>query len=365
MTVHVLSNQDRGDTEKRSANISYSTQRTNKRVLIATDAWEPQINGVVRTLSVLAKEVRKLGHEVEFLEPSLFKTVPLPTYPEIKIATNPARVTAQVIEDYQPDAIHIVTEGPIGWAARRYCTKMGRRFTSSFHTRFPEYVEARTYLPADWIYPIIRRFHERSETLMVTTEALRNELGMRGFRNIQLWPRGVDVDLFRPRPKDWLQLPRPIWLYVGRVSVEKNISAFLDLDLPGSKLVVGDGPLLETLKSAYPSVHFTGPKFGEELAGYYAASDAFVFPSRTDTYGLVALEALASGVPVAAYPVLGPRDIIGDAPVGCIHEDLKVAAENALKADPATCREFALTFSWEACAERFLSLLAYEERAAA
>ena len=330
------------------------------RILLATDAWMPQVNGVVRTLNTLRGELLRLGHTVEVLEPSKFRTFPLPSYPEIRVAIGPARRARQIIDAFAPDAIHIATEGPIGWAARGYCLARKLPFTTSFHTRFPEYLHARTKFPIAWSYNVLRNFHWPAAAVLVTTNSLKRELEGRGFRNIRIWVRGVDTELFKPLPpedRDWLGLPRPLFVYVGRVAVEKNLEAFLDLDLPGTRMIVGDGPQLAALKAKYKDVHFAGSRHGEELARYYAASDCFVFPSRTDTYGLVVLEALACGVPVAAYPVQGPADIIGDFPVGAIDEDLKAGALRALKCDPATCRNFALGFSWEACARQFVSHL--------
>jgi len=330
------------------------------RILLATDAWMPQVNGVVRTLNTLREELIRLGHTVEVLEPSRFRTFPLPSYPEIRVALGAGGRTKSIIDAFGPDAIHIATEGPIGWAARAYCLSRKLPFTTSFHTRFPEYLHARTGFPVALSYHVMRNFHWPAAAVLVTTNSLKRELEGRGFRNIRIWVRGVDTELFKPLPaeeRDWLNLPRPIFSYVGRVAVEKNLEAFLDLDLPGTKMIVGDGPQLAALKAKYKDVHFAGARHGAELARYYAASDCFVFPSRTDTYGLVVLEALACGVPVAAYPVQGPADIIGDSPVGAIDEDLKAGALRALQCDPKVCRTFALGFSWEACARQFVSHL--------
>jgi glycosyltransferase involved in cell wall biosynthesis len=327
------------------------------RILIATDAWQPQVNGVVRTLETLARELENMGHEVRLLEPSCFRTVPLPTYREIQIALNPTRITRRIIESFKPDAIHIATEGPIGFAARRYCVVNDFPFTTSFHTRFPEYIHARTGLPPSWFYRYLKYFHSASSALLVTTNSLKKELEAKGFDNLHIWARGVDVDLFRPTPKDWLDLARPVFVYVGRVAIEKNIEAFLKLDLPGTKMIVGDGPQQSSLSLKYPDACFVGPKYGDDLARHYAASDVFVFPSKTDTYGLVVLEALACGVPVAAYPVQGPRDIIGGGPVGALDDDLRKAALNALKCEPQACRDYAETFSWRSCTEEFIEFL--------
>lgn len=327
----------------------------NHRVLIVSDAWYPQVNGVVRTLDMMGRELRNLGHEVHFITPDLFTSIPCPTYPEIRLAILPGRKLARMIEAWQPCVIHVATEGPVGLAARRYCRKRGLPFTTSFHTRFPEYIAARTGIPAAWIYPLLRRFHNGADMIMVATETLRADLAARGFENLAIWGRGVDVELFKPRGKTFLSDPRPIYLYVGRIAVEKNIKDFLDLNMPGTKIVVGDGPQRDALRRAYPAVRFVGTQEGEELARYYAAADVFVFPSRTDTFGNVILEALASGVPVAAYPVPGPKDILGGTAVGALDVDLARAARNALSISPEACRAFALNYSWRTSAEQFLA----------
>jgi glycosyltransferase involved in cell wall biosynthesis len=329
------------------------------RVLISTDAWAPQVNGVVRTLETLGQELQRFGHEVQFVTPDGFRTVPMPTYPEIRLALFARRAVGRVIEDFKPDAIHIATEGPLGLATRRNCMRRGISFTTSFHTRFPEYIHARFGVPTSWSYAGLRWFHGPATAVMVATRTLERDLAARGFKNLRLWSRGVDTELFKPGLKDWLDLPRPVFLYVGRVAIEKSVEEFLKLKLPGSKLVVGDGPQLGELRVKYPEVRFTGPKFGQELARHYAASDVFVFPSRTDTFGLVILEALASGLPVAAHPVQGPIDIIGgnDA-VGALSEDLGAAALTAMRLKPEACRAFAMDFAWEACTKQFLAHLA-------
>ena len=325
------------------------------RILLVTDAWFPQVNGVVRTLDTLKTHLERDGHDIIFITPDQFRTVPCPTYPEIPLALFPDRRMARTIEQFRPCVVHIATEGPLGMAARRHCVKRNIPFTTAFHTKFPEYVKARFGVPVSWTYKLMRWFHSESRGIMVATQTIEDELIKWGLGNIKRWTRGVDTELFRPRDKTYLSLPRPISLYVGRVAVEKNIKAFLELDLPGTKLVVGDGPQRMELSKAYPNVSFVGSKYDEELARHFAASDVFVFPSRTDTFGLVLLEALASGVPVAAFPVAGPLDVIGDAPVGCLSEDLEAAVHAALKADPATCREYALGFSWETSVQQFLN----------
>lgn len=332
------------------------------KILIVSDAWLPQINGVVRTLSITKKTLESMGHEVKMVTPDLFRTIPCPTYPEIRLAITPSGSIQQIIETFQPDCIHISTEGPLGFSARRICYKLGRFFTTSFHTKFPEYIHARFGIPISWTYRGLRWFHGISIRVMVATSTMRRELESHGFTNIAYWSRGVDVDLFRPQPKDFLSDPRPIAIYVGRVAIEKNIEAFLSMAFRGTKYVIGTGPQLEYLRAKYPEVRFVGSKTGQELVRYYAAADVFVFPSRTDTFGLVMLEALACGVPVAAYPVAGPVDIVGDSGVGYLHEDLAYATEQALKIDPQKCREYALKYSWQASTQQFLDNL-YLDRA--
>ncbi|MBF0167204.1 MAG: glycosyltransferase family 1 protein [Alphaproteobacteria bacterium] len=329
------------------------------RILVITDAWHPQINGVVRTLTTLGQELTRLGHEVISITPDQFRSVPCPTYPEIRLSLLPGRKMARLIEQHQPCAIHIATEGPLGVAGRNYCVKRKLPFTTAYHTRFPEYIHARFSIPVSLTYKLIRWFHAPASAIMVATPSIENDLKARGFGNIRRWTRGVDTALFRPGPKDnkLFPWPRPISLYVGRVAVEKNIAAFLALDLPGTKVVIGDGPQMEQLKSRYPEVRFLGAKMGEELARHYRAADLFVFPSRTDTFGLVLLEALASGLPVAAYPVAGPLDVLGDSLAGCLNVDLAKASLEALAIEPGLCRAHALDFSWEVSARQFLSNL--------
>ena len=331
------------------------------RILIVSDAWKPQVNGVVRTLDTLGQYLEKYGNTVYYITPDLFRTMPLPTYSEIKLALAPYRMIARIINVYQPDAIHIATEGPLGWAARRFCVRHDHPYTTSFHTRFAEYVHARTRFPIDWGYAILRRFHNPASAVMVATASLEHELADKGFENLRLWSRGVDLSLFTPDMGEKgtpLGFKGPIWLYVGRVAVEKNISAFLDLDLEGTKVVVGSGPQLEELRSKYPDVEFMGPRFGEELASIYSQADVFVFPSKTDTFGLVVVEALAAGTPVAAYPVQGPADILEGSGVGAVDEDLETACRIALGCATAQeCRAHAEKFSWEACTRQFLSNL--------
>ncbi len=328
------------------------------RVLLVTDAWAPQVNGVVRTLETLGRDLSAMGHEVRYATPEGLVTLPLPTYPEIRLALFPKKSLEKMIGDFNPNAIHIATEGPVGLSARAICVKRKIPYSTSFHTRFPEYVRARIpFVPENLIWRFLRWFHDPAETMMVATASLKHELEAHGFRNTRIWSRGVDVDHFRPVAGASLPFARPIWLNVGRVAVEKNIEAFLSLDLPGTKVVVGDGPARASLEKRYPEAKFLGPKTGEELVRHYSAADVFVFPSRTDTFGLVLLEALACGLPVAAYPVQGPLDVVGGEPVAALHEDLATACAKALEIPAADCRTYALTRSWRACTEQFLANL--------
>jgi len=332
------------------------------RILVATDAWEPQVNGVVRTLTRVVEELRAMGHAVEVVSPDQFKTFPLPTYPEIKVALGVYEPVQERFKAFEPEAIHIATEGPIGLAARRICVEWKLPFTTSYHTRFPEYVSARLPLPLAAGYAYMKWFHKPSGRLMVATPTMRDELERHGFRNISAWSRGVDTQHFRPRepgePDVFAHLAKPVYLCVGRVAVEKNIEAFLGLDLPGTKVVVGDGPQREELIAKYPEAVFTGAKFNSELAQHFACADVFVFPSLTDTFGLVILEAMAAGTPVAAYPAPGPIDILPGSGAGILAqtatEGLREACLDALKLDRKAVRAFAERFSWRACAEDFV-----------
>lgn len=328
------------------------------KILIATDAWHPQINGVVRTLMAVEMAAGALGATFVFITPEQFPSVPLPGYPQIPLALPNPRTIARLVGEARADMIHIATEGPVGHFVRRYCIANGLPFTTSLHTRLPEYVSARVPIPERWTWSWMRRFHNAGMGVMASTPALVAELASRGFRNTMLWPRGVDTDLFRPRADADLDFIRPVFLSVGRLAVEKNVEAFLSLKLPGSKVVVGDGPAQAELTARFPDVHFLGALEGEALARVYAAADIFVFPSRTDTFGLVLLEALASGVPVASYPVAGPRDVIGGAPVGVLAEDLRAAALGALRLPRDACRTFALRHSWHESARCFLGNIA-------
>jgi glycosyltransferase involved in cell wall biosynthesis len=327
------------------------------RILIATDAWHPQVNGVVRTLTSLARSASALGSEVCFVTPEGFASVGVPTYPGLRVALPNRGEIARRIEAAAADAIHIATEGPIGWMVRAYCLRHGLAFTTSYTTRFPEYIAARSIIPPALSYAVLRHFHAAAAMTMVATASLRQELAARGFRKLGSWTRGVDTDLFRPDHPAELDLPRPIFLTMGRVAVEKNLEAFLALDLPGSKVVIGDGPQKAELARRYPKVSFLGEKTGQDLTSHLAAADVFVFPSLTDTFGVVQLEALACGTPVAAFPVTGPLDVIADHPIGALDTDLRSACIRALGMSRETCRNFALERSWENSARQFIGNL--------
>jgi glycosyltransferase involved in cell wall biosynthesis len=332
------------------------------RILIATDAWRPQVNGVVRSLESMAGAARALGATIDFLTPQDFASFPMPTYPEIRLALAwPGAVARRLAEGYEH--VHIATEGPVGLATRACCRRQGRRFTTSYHTRFPEYIHARSRLPVDVTYALLRRFHNSGCGTMVSTQTLAQELAGRGFRRLMRWSRGVDHNLFHPGAATDLGLQRPIFLYAGRLAVEKNVEAFLSLDLPGTKLVVGDGPARAALEAAFPAARFVGVKTSAELATLYASSDVFVFPSRTDTFGMVLLEAMACGLPVAAFPVAGPLDVVGGSGAGVLSEDLQAACLAAAEAPRAAAREHALTFTWEASARQFLDNVAAAHQA--
>jgi glycosyltransferase involved in cell wall biosynthesis len=323
------------------------------RIILVSDAWYPQTNGVVHTLTETVAWLERFGHQVRMVTPDQFRSVPCPTYPEIRIALMPYLSLARRIDAWHPQALHIATEGPLGWAARRYCIRRGLRFTTSYHTQFPQYLQMRAPVPLWFSYGVLRQFHRRATRCMVSTDTVSEELAKRGFQNIARWRRGVDTELFRPRDKQFLSLPRPIAAYVGRVAVEKNVEAFLRMPWQGSKLVIGDGPERQRLHAKYPAAVFAGYRFGEDLATHLAAADILVFPSRTDTFGLVNLEAMACGVPVAAFPVTGPRDVVRDGVTGALDEDLERAAQRALKIDPVSCRNYALTSGWDVCTRQF------------
>ncbi len=340
------------------------------RITLITDAWVPQVNGVVRTLTTTVAKLRERGHSVQTVTPDMFRTLACPGYAEIRLAVAPFHGIARIVGDFAPDVVHIATEGPLGWAARRYCRRHGIPFTTAFHTRFPEYMALRTGLPAGLFWPALRRFHAGSRAVLVATVSLAQELAGQGIRNTRLWSRGVDLEQFggvRPPHPQLARLPRPILLSVGRIAVEKNLDAFLSADVAGTKIVVGDGPALAGLKRNYPSACFLGALCGKDLAAAYAAADVFVFPSLTDTFGLVMIEALASGVPVAGYPVPGPLDVIGadgrgtisgwKKAVGSVDENLERAIAAALACDGANCVAYACHFSWDACVDQFLDAL--------
>jgi len=340
------------------------------KIVVATDAWHPQVNGVVRSISTTVDRLRGMGHQVEVVEPSLFRTFPCPTYPEIRLALGCGRTVGKLLAEFQPTCIHISTEGPIGWAARNWCVKNGAPFTTAFHTRFPDYVSIRTGVPAEWIWKVMRLFHGPAERTFTATPTLAAELQAHRLPKTHHWPRGVDLTEFHPDGPPhpaMVDLPRPILLNVGRVAVEKNVEAFLECPVQGSKVVVGDGPALAALQARYRGALFLGAKHGAELASAYRAADVFVFPSRTDTFGLVNIEALACGVPVAAYPVAGPLDIIGDnergihggaTRIGALDADLALAIERALRADRDAAVQEAVHYSWDRCTRLFLDGLA-------
>tara|TARA_B100000678_G_scaffold104936_2_gene87912 strand:+ start:8395 stop:9489 length:1095 start_codon:yes stop_codon:yes gene_type:complete len=333
------------------------------KIMLITDAWHPQVNGVVRTLTRVIEEAEAMGHVFEVVSPSDgFKTIPLPTYSEIQLAVGARKQIEERFHAFEPEAVHIATEGTLGMAGRSMCLKNGMPFTTSYHTRFPEYVSARFPVPVSWGYGFMKWFHRYSGHIMVATASMREELEERGFGNVVAWSRGVDTELFHPSkrenmPDPFAGMERPIFLNVGRVAVEKNIEAFVELDLPGTKVVVGDGPQKEELEKKYKKVKFLGAKFGDELASCFAHADVFVFPSLTDTFGLVILEAMAAGTPVAGYNVPGPKDLIPGSGAGAIADDLKEAALECLKLDRETCRTYAEGYSWTACAETFVTNL--------
>lgn len=327
------------------------------RILIATDAWRPQINGVVTTYENVVEQLRIAGHIISLITPADFFTVPCPSYPSIRLAVLPGSGVCRQIREFSPDAIHIATEGPVGHAARHWCIRQKIPFTTSFHTRFPEYIRIRVPIPLTLSYSYLHRFHRHASRTLVPSRSQQLHLQEKGFENVVIWPRGVDTDLFRASGEKQLELPRPVFVYTGRVAVEKNIEAFLLLDLPGSKLVIGDGPDLNRLKKKYPGVYFSGFRTGRELAEYIASGDVFVFPSRTDTFGIVLLEAMACGLPVAAYPVTGPVDVVQNGVTGYMDNDLGKAAMAALQLNPQDCVDFARQYSWQASTETFMSHL--------
>ena len=327
------------------------------KIMIVTDAWEPQVNGVVRTLKQTMHELKKMGHTIDMITPLEFKTVPCPTYPDISLSLFPGKKVRQKMEAFAPDAIHIATEGPLGIAARAYALKHKLPFSTAYHTRFPEYVKARTGIPLAITYAFIRWFHGPSMAVMAPTIVVKDDLEKYGLNNVVLWSRGVDLDIFKMQDSKALNTSHPIFLYVGRVAIEKNINAFLEIDLPGSKWVVGDGPAMAGIKEKYPETNYLGVLQQHELAKVYAAADVFVFPSKTDTFGLVLLEAMACGTPVAAYPVTGPIDVLGNSPAGAMNDDLREACLQALKIPREVARAHAEKFSWRAASEQFANHL--------
>ncbi|HEY8565653.1 MAG TPA: glycosyltransferase family 1 protein [Beijerinckiaceae bacterium] len=328
------------------------------RVLVATDAWRPQINGVVRSLEHLAQEAPGFGAEILFLTPDQYRSVPMPSYGEIRLSLVTPGMAARAMDRLAPSHVHIATEGPVGFAVRAACLRRAQPFTTSYHTRFPEYLSARLPVPERWSYAGLRRFHNAGRAVMASTTSLARDLEGRGFRNVVRWTRGVDTQLFRPRPTASLGLPGPVFLFVGRLAVEKNIEAFLRLDLPGTKVVVGEGPARAALEGIDPNARFLGALTGEALAEVYAAADVFVFPSRTDTFGIVLLEALASGLPVAALPVMGPLDVIAGSGCGVLDEDLGAAARAALAIPRERCRAYGESYTWRESARQFLANVA-------
>jgi glycosyltransferase involved in cell wall biosynthesis len=334
------------------------------KIALVTDAWEPQVNGVVRTLQSTARELEAMGHQVIFITPLEFRTLPCPTYPDIRLSLFPRAKVEERLTDFDPDAIHIVTEGPLGLAARRFALRRGLSFTTAYHTRFPEYIRTRSGMPLSWTYAFLRWFHGPSRAVMAPTAVVQRDLEANGFRNVVLWSRGVDLDVFKPGDSKRLNTEPPVFLYVGRVAVEKNIEAFLELDLPGSKWVAGAGPALAGIRARYGSVNFLGILDQHELAQVYASADVFVFPSKTDTFGLVLLEAMACGLPVAAYPVTGPLDVIGDSKAGVMHEDLRTACLAALELKREDAVAHSRKFSWRTATEQFVSYLCPRHRGA-
>ena len=327
------------------------------KIMIITDAWDPQVNGVVRTLKQTRAELMAMGHEVDMITPNGFKSIPCPTYPDIALSLFPGKEVARRIKAFAPDAMHIATEGPLGLSARSYAVKNNLPFSTAYHTRFPEYVKARTGIPLAITYAFIRWFHGRSMAVMAPTIVVKDDLEKYGLNNVVLWSRGVDLEIFKMQESKALNTAHPIFLYVGRVAIEKNINAFLEIDLPGSKWVVGDGPAMAGIKEKYPDINYLGVLQQHELAKVYAAADVFVFPSKTDTFGLVLLEAMACGTPVAAYPVTGPIDVLGNSPAGAMNEDLREACIQALKIPREVARAHAEKFSWRAASEQFVQHL--------
>lgn len=339
------------------------------RIALVSDAWSPQVNGVVRTLTTTVERLRALGHHVETITPDAFTTLPCPSYPEIRLALRPGPQVRRRLDASWADAVHIATEGPLGWKARRWCLDRGMPFTTSFHTRFPDYLAMRTGLDASLFWKPLCRFHGPAERVFAATPALEAELRTRGLHRLHRWSRGVDLRLFSPdgpRLPEMIGLPGPVMLHVGRLAPEKNVPAFLSAAVPGTKVVVGDGPSLPELRRRFPDALFLGALHGERLAAAYRSADVFVFPSRTDTFGLVMVEALASGTPVAAFPVQGPNDVIGGRDgIGALDDDLSRAIQRALRSDRGHCATAGSEFSWDRCTDQFVSGLSSVQQLAA
>ncbi|MEM8546985.1 MAG: glycosyltransferase family 1 protein [Pseudomonadota bacterium] len=329
------------------------------KIANVTDAWHPQTNGVVTTLSRTCEVLNRTGYEMRMFTPQPYKTIPCPSYPEIRLSLFAGRHLRRELEAFNPDSIHISTEGPLGFAARRYCIRNNLAFTTSYHTQFPAYIAKRFPIPESWTYRFVRWFHNAGQATLVPTPAIQRELLDNRFKNPVIWGRGVDTDLYQPDEAQRENRPGPVYLYVGRIAVEKNLEAFASLALRGRKVIVGDGPDFQSLKARFPDCEFLGYKFGQELADIFAGADVFVFPSKTDTFGLVMLEAMACGVPVAAYPVPGPIDVVQNGVTGILDESLELAAEKALVLDRQACREYALAHSWERCTEQFAAQLVH------
>lgn len=332
------------------------------KIALITDAWVPQVNGVVTTLNSVVDILKKQGHDILVINPNMFFNMPCPSYPEIRLSKNPWRIK-KFMKDFDPDAIHIATEGPLGLFGRWWCLRNKKSFTTSYHTKFPEYIKVRYMVPLWLTYWWLRRFHNKSNGVLITTESMKRELEYHGFKNLTVWTRGVDQKLFNPNKRKTISRQQTNYLYVGRISIEKNITAFLDLKIAGKKIVVGDGPQLKKLKEKYKDVEFIGVKLGKELSEYYANADVFVFPSKSDTFGVVLIEALASGTPVAAYPVTGPIDVIKSGRNGFLDENLGLAVSNCIHlANRTLCRESVKDYTWENCAQIFLDHLVLVSR---
>ena len=331
-----------------------------KKLLLVTDAWSPQTNGVVTTLKTVLKHLELEGYQTKVIHPELFRTIPLPTYPEIRISVLPSKKLIRLLKDYAPDHVHIATEGSLGIAAKKWLDKNEQRYTTSLHTKFPEYVKERLpFIKLSWGYRVLQWFHGKASSVMVTTSSMREELIENGLdaNRLVIWGRGVDCETYQPDESQMTNNEQPVLMYVGRLAVEKNLEAFLSLSIAGKKVLVGDGPQRAELEKKYPDVEFTGYQYGQDLVAQYQRADVFAFPSKSDTFGLVMLEAMACGTPVAAYPVAGPIDVVEDGVTGCLHEDLSKAINDALELDRASPREFAKEQSWHAVTQRLIQCL--------